>query len=172
MLTRYSLFFIALSIAYLISYADSVNDDYESSPADSTLHSNKQEDQTKHKKKDTTQNSEQSKKLTKKQKRKQRQEERKKYNDMTQSAHESMFIGSSTHKHGVTGKKVHKGNAPLKPQTFCPVMDGPIDKRFYADHDGVRVYFCCEGCIYQFKRTPSIYIKTLKRYGEKPEKIK
>ncbi len=39
MLTRCKLLFIALSIAYLISYADSVNDDYESSPADSTLHS-------------------------------------------------------------------------------------------------------------------------------------
>lgn len=113
-----------------------------------------------------------SKELTKKEKRERRKMERKERNNISKSAHESMLVGGTKHQHGFTGKKVYKGNAPLKSQTFCPVMGGPIDKKLYADYKGMRVYFCCEGCIYQFKRTPSMYIKTSKRYGEKPEKVK
>lgn len=113
----------------------------------------------------------QSEKLTKKQLRAKKREERKKNNDVTISAHKSMLVGSSNHKHGFTKRKKGSVKGPLQPQTICPVMGGPIDKRFYADYNGYRIYVCCEGCIYQLKRTPKLYFKTLKRYGEKPIKV-
>ena len=55
--------------------------------------------------------------------------------------------------------------AKLKPQTMCPVMEGKINKRLYADHDGNRVYFCCQGCIKMFKKDPEKYMKQLEAEG-------
>ena len=52
-----------------------------------------------------------------------------------------------------------------KPQEFCPVMGGKINKNIYADHDGKRVYFCCKGCIGTFKKDPEHYIKTMEDRG-------
>jgi len=55
--------------------------------------------------------------------------------------------------------------AKLKPQTMCPVMEGKINKRLYADHGGKRVYFCCQGCIKTFKKDPEKYIKQIEAEG-------
>lgn len=77
---------------------------------------------------------------------------------------------NNAHKHGFARKKRYRGKGPLKPQQSCPVMGGPINKQYYVDHQDLRVYFCCQGCITSFKRTPNLYLKTLKRYGEKPIK--
>jgi len=63
------------------------------------------------------------------------------------------------------------GAAPKgKAQATCPVMDGKIDKQFFADHEGKRVYFCCEGCIEQFKKEPQKFIKKLEDAGVVLEK--
>ena len=37
---------------------------------------------------------------------------------------------------------------PIKqhPQEICPVMGEKINKKFYADVQGQRVYFCCAMC--------------------------
>lgn len=59
----------------------------------------------------------------------------------------------------------------LQPQTNCPVMGGKIDKKVYADYDGKRVYFCCAGCIPQFKKDPGTYLKKLEEEGIAPESI-
>lgn len=32
-------------------------------------------------------------------------------------------------------------------QTLCPVMNLPIDRALYHDHDGWRIYVCCPGCL-------------------------
>jgi YHS domain-containing protein len=48
-----------------------------------------------------------------------------------------------------------------KAQINCPIMGGKIDKKIYADHEGKRVYFCCKGCIPEFKKDPEKYIKEL-----------
>ena len=48
-----------------------------------------------------------------------------------------------------------------KPQTTCPVMGGKINRAIFADHEGKRVYFCCEGCVVPFKKDPARYIKKL-----------
>ena len=52
-----------------------------------------------------------------------------------------------------------------KPQTMCPLTNEPINKAFYADHDGKRVYFCCAGCREAFKKDPAKYVKQLEDDG-------
>jgi YHS domain-containing protein len=44
-------------------------------------------------------------------------------------------------------------------------MGGKIVKTTYADHEGMRVYFCCPGCIDTFKKDPEKYIKKLEDAG-------
>lgn len=44
-------------------------------------------------------------------------------------------------------------------QKICPVMGGPIDKSIYVDHEGRRVYFCCQMCVNEFKKDPEKYLK-------------
>jgi YHS domain-containing protein len=65
---------------------------------------------------------------------------------------------------GVTLEKT-----PL-PQTTCPVMGGKIDKRYYADYQGKRVYFCCPMCPPEFKKDPAKYVKKLEDAGVTLEK--
>ncbi|MFC1453940.1 YHS domain-containing protein [Verrucomicrobiota bacterium] len=64
-----------------------------------------------------------------------------------------------------------QGVALEKTQTTCPVMGGKIDKKIYADYNGKRVYFCCAGCIQQFKSDPEKYLKKLKGDGIAPEPV-
>ena len=46
-------------------------------------------------------------------------------------------------------------------QTTCPVMGGTINQSLYADYEGKRVYFCCEGCVPEFQKDPEKYINKL-----------
>ncbi len=47
-------------------------------------------------------------------------------------------------------------------QKTCPVMAGnPINKDLYVDHNGRRVYFCCQMCVGKFKKDPAKYVKKL-----------
>ncbi|MFH1549340.1 MAG: YHS domain-containing protein [Planctomycetota bacterium] len=55
-------------------------------------------------------------------------------------------------------------------QTTCPVMGNPINKELFVDHDGKRVYFCCKGCIEDFKKDPEKYMKALADAGVELEK--
>ena len=50
-------------------------------------------------------------------------------------------------------------------QTNCPVMGGTINKALYADYEGKRVYFCCEGCVPEFQKDPVQYLKKFKNTG-------
>ena len=50
-------------------------------------------------------------------------------------------------------------------QTTCPVMGGKINKDIYADHEGKRVYFCCDACVSPFKKDPAKYISKLEGEG-------
>lgn len=59
---------------------------------------------------------------------------------------------------------------PAKTQTVCPVMGGKINKKLFADHNGLRVYFCCEGCSAEFTKDPEKYISKMRRLGIEPEK--
>jgi YHS domain-containing protein len=53
----------------------------------------------------------------------------------------------------------------VKHQTMCPVMGGEVDKKFFADYQGQRVYFCCNACPAMFKKDPAKYIKKLEAEG-------
>lgn len=98
--------------------------------------------------------------------------------DETQDA-EFTFYTCTMHPN-VHGEK--DGNCPLcgmklvektaKKQTVCPIMGGEINKELYADHEGLRVYFCCGGCIETFKKDPEKYIKQLRKSGVEPETAK
>lgn len=50
-------------------------------------------------------------------------------------------------------------------QTTCPVMGGPINKEYYTEYQGKRVYFCCPGCDEEFAKDPEKYIKDLPQFN-------
>lgn len=160
MINKWKVFFVLIPITCFIIFADSSNVDTAIS-SDSTRNLESAEQQS-NKKSET-------KKETKRKRK--RREKIVIDKEASIALHKSMLSAGTTHKHGFSHLKVHRGKAPLKPQTFCPVMGGPIDTTAYVDYKGMRIYFCCEGCIYNFKLTPNLYLKTLKRYGEKPGKI-
>jgi len=58
------------------------------------------------------------------------------------------------------------------PQTKCPVMGNSINKDLYADHNGKRVYFCCQMCSPKFKKNPKVFIKKLESQGVELEVVK
>jgi YHS domain-containing protein len=52
-----------------------------------------------------------------------------------------------------------------KVQTTCPVTGHAIDRNAYEDYNGKRIYFCCESCIEEFRKTPEEYMKRLEAEG-------
>ncbi len=54
-------------------------------------------------------------------------------------------------------------------QTRCPVMGGAINKEFYAEYDGQRVYFCCPACKEPFLKEPEKYLAKMRAEGVRPE---
>lgn len=56
------------------------------------------------------------------------------------------------------------------PQKTCPVMGGDIDKQYFTDYKGYRIYFCCADCPDDFKKNPEKYMKKLKKEGVDLEK--
>jgi len=67
------------------------------------------------------------------------------------------------------GEGVKCEDMSAKPQTMCPVLNAPVDKKYYADYKGQRVYFCHDGCIATFNKDPEKYMKALKEWGVTPE---
>lgn len=68
------------------------------------------------------------------------------------------------------------GAAPVaapapRPQTLCPIMGGKIDKTQYADHQGLRIYFCCGGCEAEFAKDPDKHIAAMRAAGIEPERL-
>ncbi len=55
-------------------------------------------------------------------------------------------------------------------QSKCPVLSGKIDPKFYTDYQGKRIYFCCSGCIDEFKKDPEKYLKKMEEQGVTPAK--
>ncbi|MHC4985676.1 MAG: hypothetical protein ACYTFO_05915, partial [Planctomycetota bacterium] len=47
-------------------------------------------------------------------------------------------------------------------QTTCPVMKGnAIDPMIFTEHDGQRVFFCCQECKASFEAEPAKYLANL-----------
>ena len=53
----------------------------------------------------------------------------------------------------------------VKKQTVCPIMGGQVNPSIYADANGKRVYFCCNGCPASFKKDPAKYIAKMESEG-------
>jgi YHS domain-containing protein len=52
-------------------------------------------------------------------------------------------------------------------QTTCPIMDGnPIDKQYFTEYQGKKVYFCCPGCEDKFKAAPEKYLAKLPQFNQ------
>jgi YHS domain-containing protein len=67
-------------------------------------------------------------------------------------------------------KKLEDAGVVLeKVQTACPVTDGKIDKKFFTDYEGKRVYFCCGNCPAEFAKDPAKYLKKMTDAGVTPE---
>ncbi len=60
------------------------------------------------------------------------------------------------HAAGTPALKEMEGN-------ICPVMAGPIDKKYKYTYQGTIYYFCCPACIAKFKAEPEGYIGRMKK---------
>lgn len=54
-------------------------------------------------------------------------------------------------------------------QNLCPVSGKPINPEASVEHDGKKVYFCCEGCPKAFEADPAKYTAKLPQF-QKAEK--
>ena len=51
-------------------------------------------------------------------------------------------------------------------QTTCPIMGGAIDKTFFTEYQGKKVYFCCPGCKPEFEKNPEKYLAKLPQFNQ------
>ena len=65
----------------------------------------------------------------------------------------------------------HETAEGKKVQKLCPVDDQKVKKQFYADHNGKRIYFCCEECAAAFKKAPEKYVEKLDKDGVVTENV-
>lgn len=49
-------------------------------------------------------------------------------------------------------------------QTHCPIMGGEINKDYFVEYNGKKVYFCCPGCEEKFNEDPEKYISKLPQF--------
>ena len=55
-------------------------------------------------------------------------------------------------------------------QTRCPVLGNKINEKVFVDYQAKRIYFCCAGCIDEFKKDPEKYLKKMEAERVTPEK--
>jgi len=60
-----------------------------------------------------------------------------------------------------------RADEPKSPndQKLCPVLNEPINKDFFVDHDGKRIYVCCTHCLDKVKENPKKFIRQLEAEG-------
>lgn len=52
---------------------------------------------------------------------------------------------------------------PVKVQPKCPVEGEDIDPAIYIDHNGKRIFFCCEKCRKKFTKNPEKIVKKMEK---------
>ena len=68
-------------------------------------------------------------------------------------------VGQSRAMAGCCGGGETETDSKVVAQKTCPVMGGAINKEIFADYNGRRIYFCCNGCPDTFKKDPEKYVK-------------
>jgi len=59
-----------------------------------------------------------------------------------------------------------------KKQTMCPVKGKKVSSSSkVVEHEGFKIYVCCNGCVKSFKKNPKKYMAKLKKAGVKLEKV-
>ncbi len=58
-------------------------------------------------------------------------------------------------------------NQDTEEQTLCPVMGGAVNKKYFIEYKGEKVYFCCPGCDKVFLKEPEKYIDKLPQFKNK-----
>lgn len=48
---------------------------------------------------------------------------------------------------------------------ICPIMGGKVNPQISTEYKGKKVYFCCSGCIEQFKANPKKYVDKLPQFS-------
>jgi YHS domain-containing protein len=51
-----------------------------------------------------------------------------------------------------------------KEQIVCPIMGGAINKKYFVEYQGKKVYFCCPGCEKPFLENPEKYLDKLPQF--------
>jgi len=68
---------------------------------------------------------------------------------------------SGGHDQHLEGDQPSAGNDQVT-NSFCPVtVDEPIDPTIFVEHEGQRIYFCCNRCRKQFLENPEAYVANL-----------
>ena len=73
-----------------------------------------------------------------------------------------LYVYAADDKPATEAKEVKKD---VKQQTVCPVEGGKINKKYFVDVEGKRIYFCCPACIPKVKADPDKYIKEMEDQG-------
>ena len=73
--------------------------------------------------------------------------------------------GDKKTEQAATPPKAGAGAAAMIAQKTCPVMGGAIDKDIFVEHEGRKIYFCCDACPAVFKKDPAKYIQKLEAEG-------
>ncbi len=55
-----------------------------------------------------------------------------------------------------------------EPQSVCPVGGEKINREFYVDLEGKRIYACCAECLKTIEKNPGKYLAKIKDNGETP----
>ena len=80
-----------------------------------------------------------------------------------------MQAGAQEHDHGSHDEQAEVEHDPV-PNTICPVtVDEPIDTTIFVEHEGKRVYFCCNRCRKQFLENPEDYAGNLTQAGNEAQ---
>ncbi len=72
------------------------------------------------------------------------------------------------HSHAETAVSTEPADAVVAAveQKTCPIMEGnPIDKQYFTEYKGKKVYFCCKGCDVKFNANPEEYIAKLPQFN-------
>jgi YHS domain-containing protein len=82
---------------------------------------------------------------------------------------------SSDEKKTFSADPVKYTKMPEKEALFCPIekqkLSGYMAAGSYRDYEGVRYYFCCDGCPTDFAKDPAKYAKVAAEYVAQPKAI-
>jgi len=86
--------------------------------------------------------------------------------DETTTAHDHEHgEGDHSHEHPETAMTDAAKEIAATEQTTCPVMEGnKINKEYFVEYKGKKVYFCCPGCDEKFMENPEKYIAKLPQF--------